>query len=53
VHPKAARYVDFGDFAFRRIECTGARLNGGFGRAWRLEPTDLGPAPAVSGSPAA
>jgi hypothetical protein len=55
VHPKAALCVDFGDFAFRRIECTGASLNGGFGRAWRLQPADLDPDPdpGVSGSPAA
>ncbi|RPH44511.1 MAG: HugZ family protein [Burkholderiales bacterium] len=54
-HPRAALYVDFGDFAFRRIECTGASLNGGFGRAWRLEAADLRPAPGdvLSGSPAA
>ena len=52
-HPKAALYVDFGDFAFRRIECAGASLNGGFGRAWRLEPADLAGSAGLSGSPAA
>jgi putative heme iron utilization protein len=42
VHPKAALYVDFGDFSFWRLEPSGASLNGGFGRAWRLGPRDLG-----------
>jgi putative heme iron utilization protein len=40
-HPKAALYVDFGDFAFWRLEPLGGHLNGGFGRAWRLGPGDL------------
>jgi hypothetical protein len=39
--------------AFRRIECVGASLNGGFGRAWRLEPADLAGSAGLSGSPAA
>jgi putative heme iron utilization protein len=40
-HPKAALYVDFGDFGFWRLEPVGASLNGGFGRAYRLAPADL------------
>ena len=35
-HPKAALYIDFGDFRFRRIAVTRASLNGGFGRAYEL-----------------
>jgi putative heme iron utilization protein len=41
VHPKAALYVDFGDFAFWRIDVMQASLNGGFGRAYRLTAQDL------------
>lgn len=40
-HPKAALYVDFADFAFVRFSPESALLNGGFGRAFRLTPTDL------------
>ncbi|MEI7447029.1 MAG: pyridoxamine 5'-phosphate oxidase family protein [Burkholderiales bacterium] len=40
-HPKAAIYVDFGDFAFWRVEIERASLNGGFGRAHRLTAADL------------
>jgi len=32
-HPKAALYVDFGDFAFYRLDCVSAHLNGGFAKA--------------------
>lgn len=32
-HPKSALYVDFPDFAFWRLEITGAHINGGFARA--------------------
>jgi hypothetical protein len=32
-HPKAALYVDFGDFAFFRLDCASAHLNGGFAKA--------------------
>ena len=39
-HPKAALYVDFGDFRFRRIAVTRASLNGGFGRAYELTGED-------------
>lgn len=41
IHPKAKLYVDFADFAFARLMPVSALLNGGFGRAWRLTPTDL------------
>ncbi|WP_343033883.1 HugZ family protein [Aurantimonas aggregata] len=40
-HPKAALYADFADFRFVRLEPVDAALNGGFGRAYALEPTDL------------
>ncbi|MCB8819322.1 HugZ family pyridoxamine 5'-phosphate oxidase [Microvirga rosea] len=40
-HPKAALYVDFPDFSFWRLNLTWGSLNGGFGRAYRLERTDL------------
>lgn len=41
-HPKAKLYVDFGDFAFIRFAVHAGHLNGGFGRAFRLAPADLG-----------
>jgi len=41
-HPKAALYIDFADFVFLRLAVAGAFLNGGFGRAFRLTPADLG-----------
>ncbi|MEX6506278.1 HugZ family protein [Jiella sp. M17.18] len=40
-HPKAALYADFPDFRFVRLEPTGASLNGGFARAFELDPDDL------------
>ncbi|WP_269580864.1 HugZ family pyridoxamine 5'-phosphate oxidase [Roseibium sp. Sym1] len=40
-HPKAELYVDFGDFAFFRLELNRASLNGGFGKAFALEQSDL------------
>lgn len=40
-HPKAALYVDFPDFAFWRLKIESGSLNGGFGRAYRLNPADL------------
>lgn len=40
-HPKAALYVDFADFAFWRLEPRRGSLNGGFGRAYRLDRDDL------------
>ena len=41
-HPKAKLYIDFADFAFARLAPVSALLNGGFGRAFRLTPDDLG-----------
>ena len=40
-HPKAALYVDFGDFSFWRVELRAARVIGGFGRIHGLEAADL------------
>ncbi len=40
-HPKAALYVDFGDFAFWHLEVERASLNGGFGKAFELCADDL------------
>lgn len=40
-HPKAELYVDFGDFAFFRLELCRASLNGGFGKAFELGQIDL------------
>lgn len=40
-HPKAELYVDFGDFAFFRLEVERASLNGGFGKAYALTRDDL------------
>jgi heme iron utilization protein len=40
-HPKAELYVDFPDFAFWRFATSRASLNGGFGRAYALEISDL------------
>lgn len=39
--PKAALYADFGDFSFFSLSIEGASLNGGFGRAYELAPSDL------------
>ena len=39
--PKARLYVDFADFSFWRLRPQAASLNGGFGKAWRLEGQDL------------
>ncbi|ESW59578.1 MAG: pyridoxamine 5-phosphate oxidase [Rhodobacter sp. CACIA14H1] len=41
-HPKAKLYIDFADFAFVRLHPVSALLNGGFARAFRLMPEDLG-----------
>lgn len=41
-HPRAQIYIDFADFAFVRLHPVGALLNGGFARAYRLTPADLG-----------
>lgn len=40
-HPKAALYVDFGDFFFFRFNIQKAYLNGGFGKAFILNASDL------------
>jgi len=40
-HPKAQLYIDFGDFAFWRMEVEKALLNGGFGKAFVLGRGDL------------
>ncbi|MBN9671675.1 HugZ family protein [Roseibium aggregatum] len=40
-HPKAELYVDFGDFAFFRLNLLRASLNGGFGKAFELDKSDL------------
>lgn len=40
-HPKAELYVDFPDFAFWRLDVEAGSLNGGFGRAYRMERADL------------
>ena len=39
--PKAALYIDFGDFTLVRLAVTEAFLNGGFGQAYHLTPADL------------
>ncbi|PRY92953.1 hypothetical protein BCF33_1817 [Hasllibacter halocynthiae] len=41
-HPKAALYVDFADFRMLRLAPRPSFLNGGFGRAHRMTPDDLG-----------
>jgi len=40
-HPKAALYADFPDFAFFRMVPESASLNGGFGKAFVLDASDL------------
>lgn len=40
-HPKAKLYIDFGDFHFFRLVLQRANLNGGFGKAFELTPSDL------------
>lgn len=43
LRPKSKLYVDFTDFSFVRFAISDAVLNGGFGKAWRLAPSDLRP----------
>src|SRR4051812_34675639 len=43
VHPYAAQYADFGDFALWRIRPLGGLYVGGFARARRLRTADLTP----------
>jgi hypothetical protein len=40
-HPKAKLYAGFADFAYFRLEPSGASLNGGFGKAYALGRNDL------------
>jgi putative heme iron utilization protein len=40
--PKAKLYIGFADFHFVRLKVIEAHLNGGFGKAYRLTPHDLG-----------
>lgn len=47
VHPYAALYADFADFALWRIAPMAANLVGGFARATRLRQADLRPDPAA------
>ncbi len=42
-HPKAALYVDFGDFNFYRMRVERVSLNGGFGKAYEMTAEDLKP----------
>ena len=41
VIPKAKLYVDFGDFSFVSFEINRIDLNGGFGKAFRIDPMEL------------
>ena len=40
-HPKAALYADFQDFHFWKLTIVNATLNGGFGRAYILQCSDI------------
>lgn len=40
-NPKAALYANLGDFCFFRLAISGADLNGGFGRAYRIKAPEL------------
>ncbi|MDZ4380852.1 MAG: DUF2470 domain-containing protein [Parvibaculum sp.] len=40
-HPKSGIYLDLPDFAFYRLDCERAFLNGGFGKAFDLAPGDM------------
>ena len=42
LYPKAKLYFDFGDFQMFHFKVTQGLLNGGFGKAYRLEAVDLG-----------
>ena len=42
-HPKAKLYIGFTDFSFVRFGISEAHLNGGFGKAFHLDPQDLIP----------
>ncbi len=47
VHPYAAAYADFADFALWRVRPMGGLYVGGFARAARLRAADLAPDPAA------
>jgi heme iron utilization protein len=47
VHPYAAGYADFADFALWRVRPRGGLYVGGFGRAARLRAADFAPDPAA------
>jgi putative heme iron utilization protein len=47
MHPYAALYADFGDFALWRLRPMGGMFVGGFARATRLRQGDLTPDPAA------
>ena len=53
VHPYAALYADFGDFALWRVTIGGALLVGGFARAVRLKASALAPDEAAVAAVAA
>jgi heme iron utilization protein len=53
IHPYAALYAGFTDFALWRIRITGALYVGGFGRAARVPPADLAPNPDAAAAIAA
>ena len=40
-YPKAQLYYDFGDFRLARFAPLGGFLNGGFGQAFKLRPSDI------------
>jgi len=40
-HPKSKLYIGFGDFSFVRFSVRLGNLNGGFGKAFTLTPSDL------------
>ncbi len=41
VYPKSKLYIDFADFHFVRFTVLSATLNGGFGKAYRLDKGDI------------
>jgi putative heme iron utilization protein len=41
LYPKAQLYYDFGDFRLIRFAPSGGLLNGGFGKAFRLQASDI------------
>lgn len=40
-HPKAELYIDFGDFAFYKMKVERVALNGGFGKAFEMNASDI------------